>query len=159
MEVSILGAYLEGHPSSGVRQFLLDGFTFRFHTGLITLPTETFECRNLLSADHHASLVDDLLAIEVNKGFVIGPFKSSPFGMWRVSPIGVVCGKFSHNHCLIYDLSTPHFLHVPSLNLLIPSEEFSLKYSSVESAIQLIHQLGKGHHVLLAQVDLVRFDL
>lgn len=68
--------------------------------------------------------------------------------MWRVSPIGVVKGKFSK----IYDLSAPHSTPIPSLNSLIPSEEFSLQYASVDSAIQHIFQLDEC--ALLSKADI-----
>lgn len=66
-------------------------------------------------------LVDDLLQDELAKGFIIGPFLSSPFSMWRVSPTGVVKGKFSNKFHLIYDLSAPYSSLIPSLNSLIPA--------------------------------------
>lgn len=97
-----------------------------------------------MSADSHAPIVNELLKAEVSKGFVIGPFVLPPLCMWRVSPIGVVCSKFSNKYWLIYDLSVPHSSHTPSLNSLIPSEEFSIKYSSVDLAIQHNLQLGRG---------------
>ena len=140
----MLGHFLGDHPAPALRQFLLEGFSAGFHTGLITLPTETFECNNLRSAENNPAIVDELLQAELSKGFLIGPFPPSPFSMWRVSPIGVVSGKFSNKFRLIYDLSAPHSSHIPSLNSLIPSEEFSLKYSSVDLAIQHILQLGRG---------------
>lgn len=68
--------------------------------------------------------VDLLLQSELEKGFVIGPFSTLPFRVWRVNPLGLVKGKFSNKLQLIYDLSAPHCPHVPSLNSLIPSEEF-----------------------------------
>lgn len=58
----------------------MKGFSDGFHTGLITLPLETFECVNL-SAESNALLVDELLQVEVFKGFVIGPFLYAPFIM------------------------------------------------------------------------------
>lgn len=82
------------------------------------MPLVTFECVNLFSAGtgSHALLVDKLLEVELSKGFVIGPFVSSPFSMWRVSPIGVMKGKCSNKYCLINDLSAPYSSHIPSLN-------------------------------------------
>ncbi|XP_077319473.1 uncharacterized protein LOC143941699 [Lithobates pipiens] len=84
---------------------------------------------------------------------MIGPFSHPPFSVWRVSPIGLVKGKFSNKLRLVYDLSAPHFSHVPSLNSLIPSEEFGLKYSSVDLAIQTILRLGAG--AWLSKADIV----
>ncbi|XP_073485049.1 uncharacterized protein [Aquarana catesbeiana] len=71
----------------------------------------------------------------------------------RVSPIGLVKGKFSNKLRLVYDLSTPHCSHIPSLNSLIPSEEFTLKYSTVDSAIQSIILAGAGAWLSKADIS------
>lgn len=52
--------------------------------------------------------------------------------------------KFSNELRFIYDLSTPRCSHIPSLNSLIPSEVFSLKYAFVDQAIQQIIRVGEG---------------
>ena len=67
-----------------------------FHTGFITLPQGTFECKNLLSSGIDVEAVDGPLQSELDKGFIIGPFSSPPFHQWRVNPLGLVKGKFSN---------------------------------------------------------------
>ena len=131
----------------------MEGFEEGFHTGLISLPSQSHECGNLLSATTNPELVDELLGVELAKGFIIGPFLFPPFAMWRVSPVGVVRGKFSNKYRLVYDLSAPHSSPIPSLNSLIPSGEFALKYASVDSAIQHILQLGVGAWLSKADVS------
>lgn len=116
----------------------MHSFTEGFHTSLITLPLTTHKCRNIQSAAIDTQAIDYLLQSEVDKAFIIGPFAQSPFPVWRVSPIGLVNGKFSNKLRLVYDLSAPHSSHIPSLNSLIPSKEFSLKYASVDLANQTI---------------------
>lgn len=141
INVAYLQACLTSHPSSS----LCMSFWWRvFHTGFINLPSGTFEYANLRSAAADTEAVDALLQSELDKGFVIGPFCIPPFWFWRVSPLGLVKGKFSNKLRLIYDLSAPHCSMVPSLNSLIPSEEFSLKYASVDQAIQQIIRVGEG---------------
>lgn len=103
--------WLLDQPSPPLREFLAGGFSDGFHMGLLTLPTQSFECANLLSATSNPLLVGELLQVELAKGFVIGPFPAAPFSMWRVSPIGVVEGKFSNKHWLIYDLSALYSSH------------------------------------------------
>lgn len=90
----------------------MDGFTKGFHTGLVALPQFSFECPNLKSAMSAPVKIDDLIKKEFNKGFGIGPFRSSPFKLWRVSPIGLVCGKFSNKFRIIYELSAPLSFYV-----------------------------------------------
>ena len=88
-----------------------------------------------------ASIVSTLLAKEVKQGFMIGPFDSPPFPIFRISPIGVATRKYSGKKRLIIDLSSPHGSSVPSINSLIPSSDFSLHYSTVNHAISLISSL------------------
>jgi hypothetical protein len=45
---------------------------------------------------------------ELEKGYLIGPFIKPPFDIYRVSPIGIVEGKYSGKKQLILDLSAPH---------------------------------------------------
>lgn len=120
MDIDFLDFCLNGYPAPGLTNFLYQGFTLGF-------PQETFECRNLLSAMLDPGSVDLLLQTEVEKGFLIGPFVTPPFDSWCVNQIDVALGKFSNKKHFIYDLSAPHSLSTPSLNSLVPPEEFSLK--------------------------------
>ncbi|XP_077309907.1 uncharacterized protein LOC143929804 [Lithobates pipiens] len=108
---------------------------------------------NLRSAATDEQAIDQLLQSELDQDFVIGPFVQPPFNTWRVSPIGLVKGKFSNKLRLVYDLSAPHSSTVPSLNSLIPSEEFSLKYASVDMAIQAILKTGTGTWLSKADIS------
>ncbi|XP_040181179.1 uncharacterized protein LOC120914567, partial [Rana temporaria] len=153
IDVGWLGFYLSTHPTPSLAIFLVHGFTEGFHTGLITLPLTSHECKNLQSAAIDTQAIDSLLQSEVDKGFVIGPFPKSPFPVWRVSPIGLVKGKFTNKVRLVYDLSAPHCSHIPSLNSLIPSAQFSLKYASVDLAIQTIISIGPGAWLSKADIS------
>ncbi|XP_077349948.1 uncharacterized protein LOC143998047 [Lithobates pipiens] len=148
-----LSAYLTSHPTPSLSTFLVQGFTHGFHTGLVSLPHITHECQNLRSAATDEQAIDLLLQSELDQDFVIGPFVQPPFNTWRVSPIGLVKGKFSNKLRLVYDLSAPHSSTVPSLNSLIPSEEFSLKYASVDMAIQVILKTGTGTWLSKADIS------
>lgn len=53
----------------------------------------------------------------------------------------------------MYDLSAPHSCHIPSLNSLIPSKEFSLKYASVDLAIQSIISVGTAAWLSKADIS------
>ena len=87
----------------------------------------------------------ELLASEVSKGYLIGPFSASPFPIHRVNPIGIAEGKYSLKKRLIVDMSAPHDnLQHASLNSLIDKDTFSLKYVRIDDAIDIIKQLGKG---------------
>ncbi|XP_056419586.1 uncharacterized protein LOC130361049 [Hyla sarda] len=119
---------------------------------MVTLPQATFECDNLLSAVNDPAVVTELINAELMKGYMIGPLLVSPFRSWRVSPVGVVTGKFNGKKRLIFDLSAPHGSLIPSINSLIPSEEFSMHYSSIDQAIQVILALGPGTWMAKADI-------
>ncbi|XP_040289883.1 uncharacterized protein LOC121002497 [Bufo bufo] len=140
----ILEAFMSQHPSRHLTDFLVAGLTEGFHTGILHMPTGTLECPNLLSAQGNPTAIDALIAQEVAEGFVLGPFKTPPFTTWRTNPIGIVTGKSSQKQRLIIDLSAPHGSADPSLNSLIPSEEFSLQYTTIDHAITAIRQAGVG---------------
>ncbi|XP_034554896.1 uncharacterized protein LOC117823776 [Notolabrus celidotus] len=88
--------------------------------------------------------MDSLLAEEVRQGFMIGPFDSPPFPVFRVSPLGVATRKYSGKKRLIIDLSSPHGSHVPSINSVIPAPDFSMQYATIDHAITLVRLAGIG---------------
>lgn len=57
---------------------------------------------------------------------------------------------------IILDLSAPHGT---SVNNGIPSEFFSVKYSSFDDAVSLVKSLGHGHSCFMAKIDIkMHFD-
>ena len=120
--------------------------------GVLTAPTVSFVAKNLLSATSDPDTVSRLLASEVAKGYVIGPFSSPPFSLFRVNEIGVATRKYSGKKRLIFDLSAPHNGPVPSINSLIPLAPFSLHYATVDNAINLIKLAGVGSWLSKADI-------
>ena len=53
-------------------------------------------------------ILTELLTKEVDKGYLMGPFQTSPFPCHRINPIGLVEGKYSKKKRLIVDMSAPH---------------------------------------------------
>ena len=85
------------------------------------------------------------LAKECEAGHTAGPFATPPFDNMHVSPLGVVPKKEPGNWRLIS--------HPPghSVNDGIPVKEFSLKYISVDTAMDAAMMLGRG--ATMAKVD------
>lgn len=109
------------------------------------MPLNSKVCKNLRSAQSNPADVDSLIEVEVNKGFLAGPYKQLPFNSYRVSPIGLVQGKYSLKKRLIFDLSAPHNdINNPSINGLIDKEECSLTYVKIDDAIKQILIYGTG---------------
>nr|XP_033955088.1 uncharacterized protein LOC117458605 [Pseudochaenichthys georgianus] len=112
--------------------------------GIAILPDTSHICRNLQSALTEPHTVDTLPAKEVKEGFMIGPFDSPPFPVFRISPIGIATRKYSGKKRLIIDLSSPHGSAIPSINSVIPSPDFSMQYANIDHAITLIRLAGRG---------------
>ncbi|XP_067283608.1 uncharacterized protein [Pseudorasbora parva] len=143
---------LANHPDKNFTQYLLKCLDEGFNPGLESLPTSSLICKNLQSANAEPEAVDTLIVKELESGFMIGPFDSPPFKLFRISPIGVATRKFSGKKRMIIDLSAPHNNTQPSINSLIPLEEFSLCYHNIDQAIHLIKNAGYG--AWLAKVDI-----
>ncbi len=131
---------------------IMSGLSHGFHPGVRNLPTQSLICPNLQSALTEPETVDILIKKEIDANFMIGPFSVPPFNVFRVSPIGIATRKFSGKKRLIIDLSSPHNSPFPSINSLIPLEEFSLHYHNIDQAITLIKITGRG--AWLAKVDI-----
>lgn len=128
------------------RQFvnnLISGLRNGFYTGITNPPSLSFECKNLRSTSKFPNDVSRLVDQEVQKGYVIGPFQKPPFHPHRISPIGIVEGKYSGKKRLILDLSAPHNNndHI-SINDLIDKDNYSMSYVKIDDAIHIIKELG-----------------
>ncbi|RXN02475.1 poly [Labeo rohita] len=152
VNISRLSVELLHHPDSLFTDYVLSGLAHGFHPGVVSLPSQSLICPNLHSALTEPEIVDLLVKKEIDANFMIGPYAVPPFPIFRVSPIGVATRKFSGKKRLIIDLSSPHNSPFPSINSLIPLEEFSLHYHDVDQAITLIKDAGRG--AWLAKVDI-----
>ena len=153
IKVNVLATALQNHPDRQLVHFLIDGFTHGFHPGMSVLPDISHVCHNLQSALAEPHTVDTLLAKEVKEGFMIGPFDIPPFPLFRISPIGIATRKYSGKKRLIMDLSSPHGSHIPSINSVIPSPDFSMQYATIDHAITLIRLAGRG--AWLSKADII----
>ena len=145
LNIEKLRQYLNHHPDQYFVNYLVDGFTNGFDTGIQELPSSTLECKNLLSARNQTEITQSLIDKELEKGFLAGPYDVMPFPIYRVNPIGVAEGRYSNKKRLIVDLSAPHNDSLnPSLNQLIDKEEYSLQYVKLDHAIDIIKSSGVG---------------
>ena len=135
---------LRNHPSEQFVSYLLDGLRNGFDSGIDPLPSDTFECKNNLSATKDPDFVTSELLKEVESGHMAGPFDSAPFDHYRVSPLSVAEHKYTNKKRLVLDLSAPHDSDVPSVNSLIDKDTYSMHYARVDNAIDIIRRLGRG---------------
>ena len=128
-------------------EFLLRGFTqgfsLNFH-GTI----KPFVCDNLKSFRLNPDVAKDKIDNELKLNRIAGPFKSPPFSNFHQSPLGLVPkrdGKFRLIHHLSYPAGE-------SVNDGIPEYYTSVKYQTLDNAIDIIQKLGKG--CLIAKADI-----
>ena len=134
------------HPDRSFVDYLINGLCYGFDTKVSNTNLPTKECKNLLSALSQPDVVDTIIATELQKGFLHGPFHilDDIFSSYRVSPIGIAESKYSGKKRLIVDLSAPHNTSHLSINDLIDKAECSMTYIRVDDAIKYIVQYGKG---------------
>ena len=102
------------------------------------------------SAYLHREVVDNYLQIEVSERRVAGPFAHSLVSNGQISRFGVIPKHHKPNSWrLIIDLSHPHGR---SINDGIPPSLCSIKYITIDDAINQILSLGRG--TMMAKIDI-----
>jgi hypothetical protein len=135
---------LKHHPDRTFVQYLLSGLQEGFDPLIYPVPHTSYECGNNLSAHKLADFVDSAISRELTQKYIVGPFDTPPFEVYRISPLGVAQGKYSRKNRLILDLSAPHTSATESINDLIDKEFCSLEYVSMDDAIHILRCLGPG---------------
>ena len=101
-------------------------------------PVTAARPRNLLSVHSRCSAVTIAVALEVSWGHTMGPFIHPPFRLFHCSPLGATV-KPDGSMRLILDLSSPHGA---SVNSGISREEFAVRYTSADAAMDIVRRLG-----------------
>ena len=138
--MSALTFYLKGYDNK-LANNLISGFTFGFKLHYRGDDNYKRSSQNLLSAYAHPEIVDSKLKKERELGRIKGPFKQPPFPNFFVSPLGVIPKKTPGEYRMIHHLSFPYGL---SVNDSIPREFCTVKYATVDDAINIVKKLGKG---------------
>lgn len=112
-------------------------------------PRKSTTASNLKSCQLNPDLVRQKLLKEVLLGRMAGPFKHPPFTNLRISPIGLVPKKDSHEFRLIHHLSFPQG---SSVNDFIGDEHASVNYTKFDDAVFMLQQIGRGG--LIAKADI-----
>ena len=104
--------------------------------------------RNLVSAFAHPHVIDEELKNEVRAQRIAGPFITPPLPNLQCSGVGAVPKK-SGGWRMIMHLSAPAD---DSINDGIDKDDFTLHYSTIDDAVQMVNKLGRN--TLLAKVDI-----
>ena len=145
MDVDQLEKELVNYPDRESADRFISELRNGVYPGFRELPSDSFVCKNNLSAIRNPEIVDELLQKEVEKGYVIGPLDDIPFESYRISPISIATKKYADppKPRLVVDYSSPHDdPDHPSLNDLISKEDFSLTYTKIDEAIKIIQTYG-----------------
>ena len=142
-----LRALLRGHPRRALVQYLWSGFMFGFALGYRG-PVTAARPRNLLSARSRRSAVTVAVALVVSRGYTAGPFVRPPFRLFHCSPLGAAV-KPDGSVRLVLDLSSPRGA---SVNSGISREEFAVRYTFVDAAVDIVRRLGRD--AFMAKADI-----
>lgn len=141
---------LQSHPDQAFVQYILQGLTHGFHVGFDRGVKCKSSRNNMRSALENPYPVDEYLAEELQAGRIVGPLDPAHLDGAQVSRFGVIPKTGQPNKWrLILDLSSPR---EHSVNDGISKSLCSLRYTSVEDAVQRIWSMGKG--TLLAKIDI-----
>ena len=139
------------HPDPAFAHFIVRGLQDGFHIGFAHQSQRLrSKGRNHPSSLANPTSVDDFINAELRAGRLVGPITSHIRPLLHTSPIGLVPkGHATNKWRVIVDLSSPA---KASVNDGIESELCSLRYATLDNALQLITRLGQG-------AELVKMDL
>ena len=141
---------LNQHPDKTFVHYLVKGMADGFHIGFDRRVNCKSVEKNMKSALENMEPVDEYLKTELQAGRIVGPIDPAKASHLQISRFGVIPkagqpGKWR----LILDLSSPSG---HSVNDGVDKSLCSLKYATVEDAVQQIIKVGKG--ALLAKIDI-----
>ena len=139
INIERLEYYLRDHPDRNVVNYVVNGFRNGFDIGFQGEVHET-RPRNLLSALRNPQPVFAAVVKELQRGHTAGPFAVPPLSPLHCSPLGAVPKK-DGSFRIILDLSSPRG---DSVNEGISRDDFSVRYTLFDEAIELVRQLGEG---------------
>ena len=137
VNVDCLEHFLSHHPNRPLVSFVLRGFRAGFDIGFFG-NISSVRPNNLLLARSCPSEVYKAIFKEVSRDHTSGPFVSPPVVPFHCSPLGAVPKK-DGSYRLILDLSSPRGC---SVNEGISWEQYSVRYSSFDDAVDMVRQLG-----------------
>ena len=151
IRIPLLSHFLQSHPDQEFTRFVLRGLSDGFHVGCFSQPAGLrSSSRNHPSSLANSQVISRYITEEVAGGRMVGPLKEDVQGMIHCSPIGLVPkGRGTGQWRMIVDLSYPCDRGV---NDGIAASLCSMRYSSLDDAVQFITRLGPG--TLLTKIDL-----
>ncbi|XP_062593378.1 uncharacterized protein LOC134254854 [Saccostrea cucullata] len=149
IKVEVLNLWLEDYEESKL-QYLVDGFTFGFRIPFNGNRAFRYS-DNLKSARENFEILQEKIQEEIDTNRVGGPFHidNIPFEALQISPLGLVPKQKPGDYRVIHHLSFPEG---SSINDGIDREHSAVSYQTIDDAVKLIKQFGKG--ALLSKTDI-----
>ena len=144
---TVLDRYLSCYNNKNDAKILSEGFSSGFKLQYEG-PRVSTDCKNLESLNMLENEAIEIVLKEVSLGRIAGPFCTRPLDNLRLSPVGLIPKK-DGSYRLIHHLSYPAG---NSVNDFIPDEYCSVQYTSFDSALAMLANLGKG--AIMTRLDI-----
>ncbi len=128
---------------------LIVGFTSGFPIGHDHDPNQ-FEFTPRAITNDQGIILQEKINHEVRLGRIMGPYDSPPFDKCQISPVSLREKSTPGTYRLLHNLSYPY--DELSVNYNISDQYKSVKYSSINDAIQILSSLPRGSY--LAKTDI-----
>ena len=139
----ILDYYLKDHPDRALVEWCLDSFKNGFSLGMVGTPSPWPDPKNGKKVLKDPETTWKLIKDEIDKGFILGPFKTRPIKDLFCVPINIVEKEMSSGlYRLIQDFSFPWGDPNNGINVLVPSENKKVKYAGMDQVAELALRLG-----------------
>lgn len=144
-----LQRFMDHHPDKSFAAYVLNGLHNGFHIGFSRSSLTRSTYHNHPSSQERPEVIDRHIIEELRLGRLVGPLPMSHTSQVQVSPIGLVPKPHSDKWRLVVDLSFPRG---HSVNDGICPTLCSLRYASVDNAVDIIMSLGRS--TALVKLDL-----
>ena len=134
-----------------MRQYIVDGFRFGFRINF-SGDRCSQNSPNLKTALDNPDFLEQKLQTELSLGRIAGPFDSSPFPNFKISPLGLVPKRQPGQFRLIQHLSYPRTTGT-SVNAGISREHSAVSYAGIGDAVSVIKRLGNGSYMAKTDIE------
>ena len=147
IQTHIVEHSLINYRDSKTKLEIIEGlkFGFKLHYAGPRVPVY---CANWKSVFHNYASVKKKLDKEISQGRISDPFSSPPFPTLRCSPLALIPKSVPGEFRLVLNLS---YLPNNSVNDFIDKQFCTVRYSSVDEAVRMVHILEPD--VFLAKAD------
>ena len=139
----ILDYYLKDHPDHELVDWCVGGFRSGFTLGLTKSPEIWPDPPNSKKVLENPDITWQLVKDEIEKEFILGPFKTKPLPNLFCVPINIVEKEASSGlYRLIQDFSYPWNDASNGINAMVPKENKKVSYSGIDDVARMALELG-----------------